>query len=706
MSYSIKRVRDVKLDFYCRPSLTWVNGESGVWGTLDVSVGCRPQGRGKVEGNPVMVMDLSIEIVLPPNTSGANITTSAGKVLFDQEEKRIVWMLGNLRKEDIPTMKGPVYLKPGSMVPSRRAMRVRCRIFHCGESRLYAAGGKSLRTGSWESECASYEGRVQYDIDIDEATPEWNIRYSDVIRFLTMFVILTAIFNNCPESWMAPILGIDLGTTNTVAAFINERTNTVETVLQNGNPFPSCVIFKENGSEIVCPPGSLFSRKDVAFNPKRLIGRSFHDKYITSIKDKCGFPLCEMRTCSGLRLDSSIHEVGYSLPNGKKISAVDVCTKILKKVKQAAEKMAGCVIEDAVITIPVQYSWEQRQETYRAAENAGFHVLCLQYEPVMAAYDYCYTSKFTKGTLLVFDFGGGTVDSTVISVDNGVFKVMDTRGDSFLGGDDLTNDILDELLKLGRESRLLGNLVDPALRNRLKQRAESLKKSSSASKLEKLDLNDIFEVRSSAEQSRGRNVVQISINSDNVIRDVVSAVNLAVTLSYSHNIDRVLMIGGSSAFYLCREKMKKHFGEKVRSDYDPVYCVARGAARCPREFNAVNSTVQFKNTVVHGIGILQKGGSPFYLINSGRLLPLEGEQELVLVKADSLLRTVIVEEMEDNGYKELSPLVISLNQQYPENSRFILKFVLKDDLLLYYSVCDSDRRVVSQMKRLILRWTV
>ena len=117
MTYSIKRVRDVKLDFYCRPSLTWVKGESGVWGTLDVSVGCRPQGRGKVEGNPVMVMDLSIEIVLPPNTSGANITTSAGKMFFDQEEKRIVWVLGNLRKEDIPTMKGPVYLKPGSMVP-------------------------------------------------------------------------------------------------------------------------------------------------------------------------------------------------------------------------------------------------------------------------------------------------------------------------------------------------------------------------------------------------------------------------------------------------------------------------------------------------------------------------------------------------------------------------------------------------------------
>ena len=193
MTYSIKRVRDVKLDFYCRPSLTWVKGESGVWGTLDVSVGCRPQGRGKVEGNPVMVMDLSIEIVLPPNTSGANITTSAGKVLFDQEEKRIVWVLGNLRKEDIPTMKGPVYLKPGSMVPSRGARSVRCRIFHCGESRLYAAGGKSLRTGSGESECTSYEGRLQHDIDVDEAAAEWNIRYSDVI-LRCLLIILFCLF--------------------------------------------------------------------------------------------------------------------------------------------------------------------------------------------------------------------------------------------------------------------------------------------------------------------------------------------------------------------------------------------------------------------------------------------------------------------------------------------------------------------------------
>ena len=368
--------------------------------------------------------------------------------------------------------------------------------------------------------------------------------------------------------------------------------------------------------------------------------------------------------------------------------------------------MAGCTIEDAVITIPVQYSWEQRQETYRAAENAGLHVLCLQYEPVMAAYDYCHTNKFTKGTLLVFDFGGGTVDSTVISVENDVFKVVETRGDSFLGGDDLTNDILNELLKLGRESRLLGDSVDPGLRNKLKQKAESLKKSSSPSRSVNLNLNDIFEVHSSTEQRVSDNVIQFSPTLDDVIRDVVSAVNLAITLGSSHNIDRVLMIGGSSAFYLCREKMKEHFKEKVRSDYDPVYCVARGAARCPREFNTVNSTVQFKNTVVHGIGILQKGGSPYYLINSGQLLPLEGEQELVLVEANSSIRTIIVEELDDNGYKELSTLVINLNREYPRNSRFILKFVLKDDLLLYYSVYDNNRRVVCQMKRLILCWTV
>lgn len=117
-TYSVRHVDNAALDFYCRPNLSWTRGEAGVWGTLDVTLGCKPGKRGKPEGNPVLVQGITVEIVLPPNTSGANLTTSAGKMMFDQGEKKLLWIAGNLRREDVLTMRGPVYLQPGSAVPS------------------------------------------------------------------------------------------------------------------------------------------------------------------------------------------------------------------------------------------------------------------------------------------------------------------------------------------------------------------------------------------------------------------------------------------------------------------------------------------------------------------------------------------------------------------------------------------------------------
>ncbi|CBK24631.2 uncharacterized protein [Blastocystis hominis] len=116
-TYAVKRVDNAALDFYCRPNLSWTRGEGGVWGTLEVTLGCKPGKRGKQEGNPVMVQAVTVEIVLPPTTSGANLTTSAGKMMFDQEEKKLLWVAGNLRREDVLTLRGPVYLQPGSAVP-------------------------------------------------------------------------------------------------------------------------------------------------------------------------------------------------------------------------------------------------------------------------------------------------------------------------------------------------------------------------------------------------------------------------------------------------------------------------------------------------------------------------------------------------------------------------------------------------------------
>ena len=116
MKYSVKNAKTPELNFYCRPSVSWTRGEKGVWGTLEVTVGGKPKKNS--EGNPVVAEDVRVEILLPSEATGANLTTSVGKMMFNQDEKKVTWVIGNLRKEDMATLKGPVYLAAGAAVPS------------------------------------------------------------------------------------------------------------------------------------------------------------------------------------------------------------------------------------------------------------------------------------------------------------------------------------------------------------------------------------------------------------------------------------------------------------------------------------------------------------------------------------------------------------------------------------------------------------
>ena len=120
MSYNVSAVKDFAPAFYCRPSLVWTKGESGCWGQLEVMLGARPRGKKQVEGNPLIASSVVVTITLPAQTTGANITASAGHVRFSLEEKTLSWVVGDLRREDVPSLKGPVFLQADASVPSGR----------------------------------------------------------------------------------------------------------------------------------------------------------------------------------------------------------------------------------------------------------------------------------------------------------------------------------------------------------------------------------------------------------------------------------------------------------------------------------------------------------------------------------------------------------------------------------------------------------
>ena len=494
---------------------------------------------------------------------------------------------------------------------------------------------------------------------------------------------------------MSVALGIDFGTTYTTAAYLQRGTKELKQVLYDGGLFPSAVKFNKNGKPSACPNMNNSLLKDTAINPKRLIGRSYHNSFVKTLRDGCGLPLCEMGPCTEQYRDSCIHEIGYRLPNSKTISAVDVITEILKKVKQVAEKSSGFTFKDAIITIPVQYTWEQRQETYRAAQNAGFNVRCLQYEPVMAAYAYCKRKKISYGKFLIYDYGGGTFDAAVVSVENNIFRIVDTFGDSKSGGDDITNSILEELLHIRdiNDPKLSNTALTPEERFRLKREAERLKKEAKSSDPITIDLEKLFGIPD--------RFFKQSILTNEIRKRVEDTIDSAVQLDQKYHVDHVLMIGGSSAFFYCQQKMSDYFGERLVHGVDVSYCVSQGAAMCTQELHVENAVPQIRNQLRCTLGFETRRGS-YYFCNEGDLLPREYKKNVVLDREADSIETVIVEKR--NGVESLggTMLKIHLNRTYPKNTQFELCFAVKNDLLFYIAVQDENGHMVAPMQKIML----
>ena len=493
---------------------------------------------------------------------------------------------------------------------------------------------------------------------------------------------------------MSVALGIDFGTTYTTAAYLQSGTGELKQILYDGGLFPSAVKFNKNGKPTACPNMNNALLKDTAINPKRLIGRSYHNSFVKTLRDGCGLPLCEMGPCSDQYKDSCIHEIGYRLPNSKTISAVDVCTEIFKKVKQVAEESSGYTFTDVIITIPVQYTWEQRQETYRAAQNAGFNVRCLQYEPVMAAYAYCKRKHISQGKFLIYDYGGGTFDAAVVSVENNIFRIEDTCGDAKSGGDDITNSILNELLQVRQMNGIQppNSQLTPEERFRLKREAEKLKKQAKSSEIT-IDFQSLFGIPNRS--------VKLSILTNDIRDHVQATINKARHLDEQYHVDHVLMIGGSSAFFYCQQKMNACFGERLVQGVDVSYCVSQGAAMCTQDLQVENAVPQIRNQLQCTLGFETKRGS-CYFCNEGDLLPREYKRNVVLDRDSDVINTVIVEKRKGVESLAGTMLKIRLNRQYPRNTKFMLCFAVKNDLLFYVAVQDEDGHMVAPMQKIML----
>ncbi len=369
------------------------------------------------------------------------------------------------------------------------------------------------------------------------------------------------------------VVGIDLGTTNTVTAVM--RSGKVH-VLADGSGsrlLPSIVSFHPNGEVLVGAAAKarrLIDPRNTISSHKRLIGRSWNSKELLAAKKRCPFELRE-----GPGQGPLVHARGqeYTLP--------EISAFVLKRARQIAETALGESVDRAVITVPAHFNELQRASTKVAGRVSGIEVMRILNEPTAAALAYGLGNMGTE-RVAVYDFGGGTFDCTLLDLNGNVFEVLATAGDPFLGGDDvdelIANRIADQILKQHRfDAR-----TDVPSWERLKAAAEMLKMDLSSNDVAAARLTEVgFEIGGrpiegvfQLERREYEAMIKPLVDrSFKVAQDALSLARLTPSA-----FDKVILVGGSTRIPMVRQRVEAFFGMKVLDRVNPDEVVAVGAA--------------------------------------------------------------------------------------------------------------------------------
>ena len=347
---------------------------------------------------------------------------------------------------------------------------------------------------------------------------------------------------------MSKVIGIDLGTTNSVVAVMEGGEPTVITNQEGSRLTPSVVGFSKNGERLV---GQLAKRQAV----------SNTDRTISSIKRHLG--------------------TDYNVPiDDKKYSPEEISAMILQKLKEDAEKYLGEKVTQAVITVPAYFSDSQRQATKDAGRIAGLEVLRIINEPTAASLAYGI-DKSDDHTVMVYDLGGGTFDVSILDVGDGVFEVKATNGDTHLGGDDFDQKIVDWMVAEFKKNEGIDLSNDRMAMQRLREAAEKAKIELSGVLTTNINLPFIT---AGAEGPKHLDMDLTRAKFDELTADLVERTMeptrkaMADAGLSASDINKVILVGGSSRIPAVQEALKKFIGKEPYRGVNPDECVAVGAA--------------------------------------------------------------------------------------------------------------------------------
>lgn len=419
---------------------------------------------------------------------------------------------------------------------------------------------------------------------------------------------------------MAKILGIDLGTTNSAMAYIEGGEPKVIENKEGNRTTPSIIALAKSGDRVV---GLLAKRqavtnpKNTIFSAKRLIGRRFSDAEVQ--RDKKMLPY-EIREAEHGGVEVKMGDKWYA---PQELSAM-----VLQKLKQDAEEKLGEKIEEAIITVPAYFDDSQRKATKDAGEIAGFKVKRIINEPTAAALAYGVNKKKNE-KVVVYDFGGGTFDVSVLEIGDDTIEVKSTGGDTHLGGDDFDQRIMNWLIDEFKKDQGIDLSKDILAIQRLKEGAEKAKLELSSTMETEVNIPFI----TSGED--GPRHLQIKINrakleelvGDYIAKSIEVTKNVVADSKFNiSDINEVILVGGQTRMPKMQEEVKKLFGKEPHKGINPDEVVAIGAAVQAGVLQGEVKDILLLDVTPLSLGIETMGGVSTKMIEKNTTVPVSKSQ--------------------------------------------------------------------------------
>jgi molecular chaperone DnaK len=421
---------------------------------------------------------------------------------------------------------------------------------------------------------------------------------------------------------MGKVIGIDLGTTNSCVALMEGKSPKVIVNAEGSNTTPSVVAFREDGERVV----GISAKNQAVTNPeytfyaiKRLIGRQFDDP--VTQKDVKVVPYKIVKAANG---DAWVQG------RDKAYAPAEISAFVLQKMKQTAEDYLGETVTQAVITVPAYFNDAQRQATKDAGRIAGLEVLRIINEPTAAALAYGLDKGENK-TIAVFDLGGGTFDVSILEIGDGVFEVRSTNGDTFLGGEDFDNRLVDYFIDEFRKEKGIDLRTDKLALQRLKDEAEKAKKELSTTQQYEVNLPFISmdpNTRAALHFNLKLTRAKLEALVDDLVQKTLAPCKAALKdagLS-AGDIQEVVLVGGMTRMPKIQQVVKEFFGREPHKGVNPDEVVAIGAAIQAGVLQGDVKNVVLLDVTPLSLGIETLGGVFTRLIERNTTIPTKKGQ--------------------------------------------------------------------------------